>query len=120
MSVRDYTFNGLSKWYVKMVEKFGWIIVSNGKMTLADADDKSHYATKITSYISGLKSLSKKLVEGSSSFADLDRKHDCKVMLSHLEYIKTAAKTLLGVSASELGGGAKKRSKKSSKRTSKK
>lgn len=67
---RDYTYNGLHKWYVRMFEKLGWMILA----------DNYGDINRVKSYQKSLLKLVDALEKKIENTRDLDKQDDLKIL----------------------------------------
>ena len=80
-----FTFQGLHKWYKRMVEKFGWIVIAAQQGRLEDVE----------LYEAKLMKLVKTLHYAMGVYQEADRQHDIAVMARHIDMLLINAKALL-------------------------
>lgn len=71
------TYHGLEKWFVRLFEMLGWIILAI----------HNNYVTKVKSYIESIDHLKKALEEKITETKSLDQKSDLKNLLYNLKIL---------------------------------
>jgi len=99
----DTPYEGLMKWYVSQMEKFGWMIVLSQNET-----DNVHKENKLNVYIDSLNELKKCIEYKIKTLNDEDKKNDLLIIHKRLiKFIPSASNIL----KNDIKGG-KKKSKK--------
>ena len=110
MSDVSTTFHGLHKWSAHLFEKLGWM-----HLAVANADNsmlKEHTMLKVQVYQESIKNLGFALENKIAKTNDVDRKNDLMVLYKNNSVLEKCAECL----NKKMSGGAKKSSKKSTKK----
>lgn len=111
--MHEVTFIGLMKWYEKVFEKYGWMILAQ----------KGNRNDKLSLYQTEVAHLKEAIVDKINKVEENDRKNDLKIMLANVGVLEEYIRNHLVLSA-QMGGrkrsGSKKGSRKGSKKGSKK
>ena len=86
MATCEYTtVQGLQCWYVKIMEKYGWIILASCVKNSCSTEDKLHKKHKVKCYLSEIESFCKHCKTKISSLTDADSKQDIKIIHDKIE-----------------------------------
>ncbi len=79
------TFHGLQFWYVKIVEKYGWMVLGSVVSMNCSSEDKQHKKMKIRCYLSEIESFCKHCEVKMKQLTDEDRKQDIQIIYNKIK-----------------------------------
>jgi hypothetical protein len=77
LSRNNYTFIGLQHWFEETCDKLGWVVLGKGR----------GYDHKVDAYRNTLENIRDSVEHVIKDYQDPDRKHDLKVLHSHVCYL---------------------------------
>jgi hypothetical protein len=80
------TFEGLNKWYCKVFEKLGWVVL---------ASSEGHHM-KVLEYHHSIKHLLASLATKTQNTADQDKRNDLQIMMQKVEHLRRHVESAMG------------------------
>jgi len=88
MGTCDYTtFHGLQCWYVKIMEKYGWIVLASciNSSNTCNKQDKIHKKHKVKCYLTEIESFLRHCKTKITTLNNIDSKQDIQIIHDKIE-----------------------------------